>query len=317
RLQFLKFTIANTIAYWIRGAILPKACCAFISKLCSKFLLHGNIEDKKLHFIAWGCITKPKIYGGLCILSFDSLYFWVACSFIWRFFQLNSLVGSWFRAKYESPWKPPHPTASKFWKYIGSLALKIKPIIVQTVGQHCNFSFNWDPWVDGNRLADLCFDARFNHKNVGDFIVDGHWALPEFSPLQLCAAVSNIAILEQPALAWDGSFNPKFKQFTDLYYSNLEEVPWHKFIWFKKASLKFACFVWMALLEKLKCADRLIRFGIQISACDFSFSVLCAVNPIFERFLFRPNLFQSCVAGCCCWVGEFVRDDDELGASTG
>ncbi|KAI0492376.1 hypothetical protein KFK09_026647 [Dendrobium nobile] len=51
RVQFLKFTIANTIAYWIRGAIIPKACCKVISKLCSKFLFYGNIKDKKMHII--------------------------------------------------------------------------------------------------------------------------------------------------------------------------------------------------------------------------------------------------------------------------
>ncbi|PKU59156.1 putative mitochondrial protein [Dendrobium catenatum] len=38
RVQFIKFTISNTLAYWIRGAIIPKACRKIISKLCSRFL---------------------------------------------------------------------------------------------------------------------------------------------------------------------------------------------------------------------------------------------------------------------------------------
>ncbi|KAI0516494.1 hypothetical protein KFK09_009186 [Dendrobium nobile] len=50
--QFLKFTITNSIAYWIRGSIIPKGCCATINKLCSKFLFHNNMVERKLHLIS-------------------------------------------------------------------------------------------------------------------------------------------------------------------------------------------------------------------------------------------------------------------------
>ncbi|KAI0520542.1 hypothetical protein KFK09_008018 [Dendrobium nobile] len=37
RIQYLKFTIANTIAYWIRGAIIPKAGCKLIDRICASW----------------------------------------------------------------------------------------------------------------------------------------------------------------------------------------------------------------------------------------------------------------------------------------
>ncbi|KAL0914337.1 hypothetical protein M5K25_014678 [Dendrobium thyrsiflorum] len=66
----------------------------------------------------------------------------------------------------------------------------------------------------------------------------------------------------------------------------------------------------MALIGKLKCADLLIRRGLQVSAscsfchtslkshfhlffeCDFSFSVLTALLSGLDSFLFRPNILQ-------------------------
>ncbi|XP_020681303.2 uncharacterized protein LOC110098734 [Dendrobium catenatum] len=85
RVQFLKFTIINTIAYWIRGAIIPKSCCGDINKLCSRFLFHSNIHEKKLHLIAWSKVTLPKCFGGLGIPSIEALYHGTFCSLISRY----------------------------------------------------------------------------------------------------------------------------------------------------------------------------------------------------------------------------------------
>ncbi|XP_020674306.1 uncharacterized protein LOC110093681 [Dendrobium catenatum] len=61
RLQYLKFTMLNSIAYWIRGAIIPKAVFKIFRKLASKFLLFGDASvGKKLHMISWDNICKPK-----------------------------------------------------------------------------------------------------------------------------------------------------------------------------------------------------------------------------------------------------------------
>ncbi|XP_020702911.2 uncharacterized protein LOC110114389 [Dendrobium catenatum] len=50
RLQYIKFTIQNTIAYWIRGSILPKTVLKYINRTSSKFLFFGDSNAaKKLH----------------------------------------------------------------------------------------------------------------------------------------------------------------------------------------------------------------------------------------------------------------------------
>ncbi|PKU74731.1 Putative ribonuclease H protein [Dendrobium catenatum] len=76
RVQFLKFSITNYIACWIRGMILHKYCFKFIRKSCSKFLFHGNIHSKNMHLIAWKNMCKAKCYGlVLFILLITALLF--------------------------------------------------------------------------------------------------------------------------------------------------------------------------------------------------------------------------------------------------
>ncbi|PKU63676.1 Putative ribonuclease H protein [Dendrobium catenatum] len=310
RLQFLKFTIDNTIAYWIRGSIIPKACRVFISKICAKFLLHGNINERKLHLIAWKNITKPKTCGGLGILSFEAYYFAVACTFIWNWYHNSSLATSWFKAKYESPFKPPNSASSKFWKEICMVAYKIKSKISFSIDRNCNFSFLWDPWLNGYLLGEVFNDTRLSFKEVSTFTISGSWVLPSYMPPVISDLIGSIAIGWNSSITWDGLAAPSFKTFSGIFYSNLEEVYWHRFIWHKYGSLKFDCFAWMALLGKLKCADVLLKRGLQVNPkcsfcdtsleshnhiffeCDYSFMVLLLVLPNFDSFLFRPNLLQ-------------------------
>ncbi|KAL0927345.1 hypothetical protein M5K25_001509 [Dendrobium thyrsiflorum] len=66
QLQFLKYTILNSIAYWLHSAILPKTVIKFFKRVSSKFLFFGDsIAGKKLHMVSWDTVCKPKLNGGL------------------------------------------------------------------------------------------------------------------------------------------------------------------------------------------------------------------------------------------------------------
>ncbi|PKU82311.1 Putative ribonuclease H protein [Dendrobium catenatum] len=104
RLQYLKFTIQNTIAYWIRGSILPKAVIKFFIRTCSKFLFFCDISSlKKLHMVSWDTVCMPKIKGGLGIPSINSMQFAFNYSVIYRMYNSTSPLSSWLSAHYFSP----------------------------------------------------------------------------------------------------------------------------------------------------------------------------------------------------------------------
>ncbi|XP_020679888.1 uncharacterized protein LOC110097698 [Dendrobium catenatum] len=313
RIQYLKFTIANTIAYWIRGAIIPKACCKLINRMCSRFLFFGNSLEKKLHMVAWKWVARPKIKDGLGLASFESIYHNMACSFIMRMYNNYSLIGSWYRAFYGSVWKSPPASASQFRKLFCRTADCISSVISLYVKQNSNLSFLWNPWCDSKPLADKFYSPYYTHSKVKNFILNNNWVIPDCIPIEVKDSIVKTVIDEdcKPSILWQYKQNPISINFLDLFHANLEDVAWNKFIWHKGFALRFACFTWMALLGKLKTADNLISKGIQVNAgcifcsghleshshvffeCDYSFSIMTGLFPCMNTFYLRPNIMQT------------------------
>ncbi|KAL0918064.1 hypothetical protein M5K25_010052 [Dendrobium thyrsiflorum] len=264
-----------------------------------------------MHLIAWKDVTRPLSYGGLGIPSFDSLYHGMACSFIWRMYTENSLLGHWYKVKYESPWKPAIPTASKFWKLFCHVAQNIKELIHFTIAPTCHFSFLWDPWFNGDSLAKSFTCNQLASCEVMDFISNDQWMLIAYLPSDIKSNIINITIGEAPMLTWNGLSKPTAKMFKANFFSNMDTVSWAKFIWHKRFALRFGCFAWMAIQRKLKCADILIYRGIPVPPlcgfcignnethshlffeCDFSFTVITKLFPVLNCFYLRPNLSQT------------------------
>ncbi|PKU84501.1 Putative ribonuclease H protein [Dendrobium catenatum] len=311
RIQFLKFTITNFIAYWIRGSIIPKGCCVYINKLCSKFLFHNNLVERKLHLISWSKVNIPKSVGGLGIPSIEALYFGVFCSIIGRFYNNQNMLCRWYKSKFISPGKHPPSTASKFWHSISETFYKIKGLLQFSVSNDSNFSFIWDPWINGYTIGENYQVQGLDDVLVHKFIRTDSWNLPNYLDPSIFVRLQAVEIKEKNEVLWEGTANWTFKRFIAFFYSHLPNVDWYTSIWHKNHALKFACFTWMARLQKLKTADNLHFRGIQVPlncslcsghlenhthlffVCDFSFYILKTVLPEFSSFFFRPTLPQA------------------------
>ncbi|PKU83813.1 Putative ribonuclease H protein [Dendrobium catenatum] len=311
RVQFLKFTITNSIAYWIRGSIIPKSCCDTINKLCSKFLFHNNLVERKLHLIPWSKVIIPKIAGGLGIPSIDALYFGVFCSILGRFYNNPNLLSCWYKAKHISPLKHPPLSASKTWHRITETSLKIKRLLHFPVSNHSSISFLWDPWLNGTSIGETYHLPGMDDVLVKDFLWNDTWHFPLNMHPTIQNIINTVAIKENKDVLWNGNAKWVFKDFTELYYSHLPKVDWYRSIWQKNYALKYACFTWMACICKLKTADNLCQRGIMAPIncslysghtenhshlffdCDFSFYILKTIVPKFASFLLRPTLIQA------------------------
>ncbi|KAI0488059.1 hypothetical protein KFK09_027883 [Dendrobium nobile] len=130
RLQYLRFTIQNTIAYWIQGSILPKFVYTVFKKFSSRFLFFCDVHSsKKLHMVSWDKICLPKTKGGLGLPSLYALQYAFNCSTISRMYNGTSPLSIWLLSKYNSPWKPPLFSAFKLWKSICNTALFMPNIV--------------------------------------------------------------------------------------------------------------------------------------------------------------------------------------------
>ncbi|PKU60948.1 Putative ribonuclease H protein [Dendrobium catenatum] len=311
RVQFLKFTIANTIAYWIRGSILPKACCKFIKKICAKFLFFGNINEKRLHLISWKSVAKPKQKGGLGLPTIEYLYHNMMCSFIFRMYNCDNMLGVWFKGKFCSPWKPPPTCASKFWKFCCLKAAEIKDFISLEVHCNSNLSFFWDPWCHQKSISELACPSTFSNLKLKEVISNNLWTLPEGIPGDIILKIMTVELSSKThTVYWLGAVSQTLNNFSKFYFSDMEDVSWAKYIWHKGFALRYASYAWMAILRKLKTADLLLSRGISVTAecsfcsysrechshlffeCDFSFKLITELIPALENFYLRPNLFQ-------------------------
>ncbi|PKU84396.1 Putative ribonuclease H protein [Dendrobium catenatum] len=318
RIQFIKFTIANTLAYWIRGSIIPKICCITIARKCSRFTFYGKIKEKKLMTISWNKTCCPKIKGGLGIPSIESLKHSYTCTTIWRFLNDNSLLFSWWRARFNSLWKPITCKYTHYWKILCAKAIEIKNCIIFSINASSNLSFYWDPWCGGNSIADLLKNTSsyptisyLINCPVAQLIQNGKWALPNCLDNHLLSLINSVII--DPLLenhTWKDKKNPKYRDFYTQFYDNMDMMPWYKHIWHKKNALRYSVYAWLDFRGGLKTADVLAVREILMPntccfchveretishlyfECSFTFDILKKLFPWLQHLLMRPNMHQ-------------------------
>ncbi|PKU59522.1 Putative ribonuclease H protein [Dendrobium catenatum] len=318
RIQFIKFTISNTLAYWIRGSIIPKRCCKTIARLCYRFTFYGKINERKLTTVSWNNTCCPKINGGLGIPSIESLKHSYTCSNIWRFLNENSLLFSWWRARFRSLWKPNASKNFLYWNLMSAKAKEIQSNISFSVNANSNFSFGWDPWCGGNSLAELitCTNSNSSHSslfdwNISQLIMNDKWHLPNGLDSNLLSLINSVNIdSHSENHLWKDKQNPNFRDFNAQFYDNMIKVPWYKFIWHKKDALRFSVYAWLAFRGGLKNADVLAVRGILVPniccfchrdretithlyfECSFTFDIAKTLFPWLHQLFMRPNIHQ-------------------------
>ncbi|PKU78781.1 Putative ribonuclease H protein [Dendrobium catenatum] len=330
RLQFLRYTILNSIAYWICGSIIPKSIFKFFKKIYSKFLFFfgDHLVGRKLHMVFWDKCCIPKENGGLGLPSFLALQFATHCSLILRSYNASSPLSTWMFTRYSSPWRPPSSSSSSFWLSVCRTAIAAKAKFHFKITSIAPISMHWDHWFQDNKF-DTCPDgvlllnAFHTNSPLKVIISDMSWNLPDFLPSAVCDLVSAIPILDSstPCLRWDNIGDVKFRCFILEFYSLYPKCSWNNIIWHSKFALRYSCYSWMAVVGGLKTADALNSRNISVPMncslyhehiekvthlffeCSYSFVVISKLIPPVKRFLLRPTILQ---------LGEWI-DGEAIG----
>ncbi|KAI0496707.1 hypothetical protein KFK09_023031 [Dendrobium nobile] len=316
-LQFLRYTIWNTIAYWIRGSIIPKTILKQIDRLCAKFLFFGDLNKKKLHLISWKKTCKPKEFGGIGLPSLQSLQFCFNCSLILRIYNEKSPLSSWLLHLHVSPWKDPLSKASKYWKNICRDANLAKAKFHFIVSVNSNAALFWDHWVKDSCIKEIDvlqpLLSVFPVNERINVIMNGYaWVLPEHLPLAVRDYLSHIPIFsaDRDTIYWDDVKACWHKNFRDYFHIHDVNVNWWEFVWHKHYILRYSSYSWMALSGGLKTADSLLARNISVDPicalchshaesinhlffeCDYSFTILSKLISNLGFLLLRPSVLQ-------------------------
>ncbi|PKU73447.1 Putative ribonuclease H protein [Dendrobium catenatum] len=270
RLQYLKFTMLNSIAYWIRGAILPKAVMIFFKKVASMFFFFGDITaTNKLHLVAWDTVYKPKDKGdtkatkmwkSICLTAQSTKANWILnitptsqFSFVWDYWCNNNRIVEL------------HPNGLNFGKHVVS-----------------------------NFIADGVW--QFPPGMPTDLV-------------NLIVNVS-ITDNQAPCLIWNGNPKAKFSDFVKEFYQTLPLCAWSGYVWHKRHILRYSVFTWLTIVGGLKTAWELNKRNIGVDLkcsfcqsypessahlffdCSFTHSIITSLVPECNVILLRPNLLQ-------------------------
>ncbi|XP_028549943.1 uncharacterized protein LOC114579456 [Dendrobium catenatum] len=331
RLQYLKFTIQNTIAYWIRGAILPKYVHKFLKKTSSKFLFFGDVNsNKKLHMIAWNKVCLPFSKGGLGISFIPAMLFSYNCSVISRMYNCTSPLSVWLLNKYRSPWKASLADASKMWKSICLTANMAKHCFKFKITKAAPISLKWDHWYQNCTLSEFFGSVtlpQIPDIQLCNIMSNSGWTLPDSLTSGLRDVLRSIYIFDEdgPCLLWYDKEKVNYNNFMKEFYSDISDCSWYKMIWHKRKALKFSVYAWLAIMGGLKTAEALRIRNVFVPStcclchthdetvyhlyfeCSYSFSILTSIIPGMDIFLFRPNILQV-----YDWLNGKYNDNTEM-----
>ncbi|XP_028550791.1 uncharacterized protein LOC114579651 [Dendrobium catenatum] len=260
----------------------------------------------------------PKYCGGLGIPSIDSLYNAFGCSIIWRFYNINSYIFLWWKAKYVSFWNTGSKRAAVHWKFLCEVATKLSDSIQFRLTDSPSLSFFWEPWCFGSSVAERLKHEHLEHLirphnlTVSSLFSNGRWTLPLAISTHLVDIITSISISNSlNNCYWTNNAKPYFKTFHKCFFLDCQTVPWYKLVWHKHYALRFSIYTWMAFRHGLKTSDNLILRGLSVNPlcafcqiieeshnhlffeCDYSFDILKKVFARMNNILLRPNIWQA------------------------
>lgn len=100
RLQLVNSVIFGILNFWCSPFLLPTTLLNEISKLCRRFFWNYGLHDRKLIFLSWDRICKPKSEGGFNVKEMLSWNKALACKLIFKLINKKGVWAIWAQDQY-------------------------------------------------------------------------------------------------------------------------------------------------------------------------------------------------------------------------
>jgi hypothetical protein len=333
RLVLLKSVLSALPIYFLSFFKAPSGIISQLESLFKKFLWGGSEEAKKIHWVKWEKITKPKERGGLGVM--DLRVFNIALLGKWWWRIRNEKESLWFKVleqKYGVNLEEMNRCSSQWWRDLTSIKKFqghggvdwFEENIRRDVGDGNSTSFWKDPWVEGdtlNKLFRRLFDLSLDKEaKVADMLVEEEgvkkinwrWRRNLFEwekeMVEVCSGlVFNVkrTVGEGDCWKWgDESYTVKeaYQMLKEWEEDGEHECVWHRDVWDHLIPSNLSTLVWRLFHKRLPTKENLVRRGISLNS-----SSLCVGgcgNPETEDHLFfNCPMLSSIWKKITSWLG--------------
>ncbi|CAH8264511.1 unnamed protein product [Arabidopsis lyrata] len=302
RLQLIRSVIYSIITFWASILLLPNQCLEEIDQMCNGFLWRGAPNSARGAKVSWDSVCTPKECGGLGLRRLLAVP------------SGGSLCVSWVRRHLIGStcfWDVVANNAGSWiWRNLCKLRTLARSFITCEIGSGITCSFRKDNWTSLGPLIDITGELgpRITGLSVSAVVADalsnGDWWISSSRSrnpvIQFLKQSLPSSQLVDPSRVDDrylwkvGDLPPSSKLSTSATWHELnppiQEVAWHKSIWFKGRIPKHAFIAWLAARNRLQTKDRLISWGLSVPPL----CLLCnAANETHQHLFFDCPFFSE------------------------
>ncbi|XP_004305156.1 PREDICTED: putative ribonuclease H protein At1g65750-like [Fragaria vesca subsp. vesca] len=317
-------------SYSMSCFLLPKSFYAALHQKCARFWLGSKQEDRKIHWLSWEKLCRPKERGGMGFRDLYAHNIAMLAKQGWRILQFpDSLVARLFRARYfpsSSFWSATATDGSACWKGIAEARSVLARGMRWQVGDGTRVCIWEDPWLPRPFSFKPLYRVNTHIVLVSELISDFVWnrnlvnILFDASDAELILSIPISSRGRADRLVWHhdakGAFTTKSAYWQAAQWlhssastsSQVEQI-WHH-IWRSNVPRKVKINAWKACGSILPTVSQLRTKHVYIDAlcylcnsaveivehvvrdCPYVREVLCC-SALEECFEVEPNI--SCL----------------------
>jgi hypothetical protein len=322
RIVLLKSVLSALPIYFLSFFKVPPGIISSIESLFKNFLWGGSDEAKKIHWVKWERVCKPKEEGGLGIK--DLKLFNIALLGKWWWRLKNEDEALWHRVlvcRYGKSLDKVNIKSSIWWRDLNIIKNSpkqgginwIEENLVKVVWNGRNTLFWRDPWVGGESLYKL-FDRLYDISTVKDCLVSDmlieeegvrkinwRWRRNLFQWENELMEVCNSLVMgierkedEDDRWKWGGGNYSVKIAYQSLIEGEGEDPNWAGEVWSPLIPLRLSTLAWRLLQNRLPTKENLRRRGININS-----SIRCVGGC--SEFESVEHLFFNCPILSMAW----------------
>ena len=286
----LKTVLAAMPCYAMSCFKLPKSLCKQIQSLLTRFWWDANPQQRKMCWVAWSTLTKPKHAGGLGFRDIESFNDALLAKIGWRLLtQPKSLVARVLLGKYarDSTFMECGVPSSSSHGWQGILAGReiLRQGLTWSVGNGEAIRVWQDPWLSCEAPSTPTGPPTLASSNlmVSDLLckITNAWELekvrlflPQYEECILKIITGSGPIEDRPAWVFEKSGVYTTRSGYGVAKGDILEAPpavvpfnWRRQIWNVKTSPKIKDFLWKVVKRAIPVSANLAARGITSFPC--------------------------------------------------